>query len=365
MGAELAADVAPTVLTLHADVISRSVDEFIELVIRLISEPTFDERELGKLLRETQSELIESRDSDRALASRHFRRVLFEGHPYGRQTVGRLSTIPCITRADVEDRYRRSFVRGNLAMAFAGDITETRAHELAERIAASLPNGPRSTLVPPPPPSRPGRRLVFVDKPERTQAQLLIGTIGSHPRDPDHIALHVATTILGGTFTSRLMQEIRAKRGWSYGAYARLPYDRERDAFSLWTFPTARDASACITLELELLDAWRAHGISSRELSFVKRYLVRSHAFDVDTAQKRVHQKLDIELFDLPSDYHSKYREHVQAVTVEAANRAVTERISVDNLVISVVGTYAEIGHAVAQSIPRLDNVEVVAYDRD
>jgi hypothetical protein len=130
------------------------------------------------------------------------------------------------------------------------------------------------------------RRLVFVDKPERTQTQILLGEVGSHPRDADHISLHVATTIFGGTFTSRMMKAIRSERGWSYGAYARLPYDKERDAFSMWTFPAAKDAAACITLELELLNAWRDKGISARELAFAKRYLVRSHAFDIYTPQR-------------------------------------------------------------------------------
>jgi len=192
-----------------------------------------------------------------------------------------------------------------------------------------------------------------------------MGEVGSHPRDADHIALHVATTIFGGTFTSRMMRAIRSERGWSYGAYARLPYDKQRDAFSLWTFPAAKDASACIALELELLEAWREKGITPKELAFAKRYLVRSHAFDVDTPQKRVHQKLDVDLFDLPADYHANYIGHVQAVTLDTANEAVRRRVSSDDLVVSVVGTHAEIGEAVASAVPGLSKVEVVAYDAE
>src|SRR5262249_26831861 len=127
----------------------------------------------------------------------------------------------------------------------------------------------------------------------------------------------------------------------------------------------AKDAAACIALELELLSTWLGQGITERELAFAKRYLVRSHAFDVDTAQKRVHQKLDVDLFDLPPDYHTGYIDHVQAVTTAAANDAAKRRVSLGDLTIAVVGTRSEIGDAVAGAISDLSKVEVVAYDAE
>ncbi len=210
----------------------------------------------------------------------------------------------------------------------------------------------------------PGRHLVFVDKPERTQRQMVIGGLGTDVRDPDHIPLVVANTVFGGTFTSRLMQEVRAKRGWSYGASSRVGFDRQRDAFTMWTAPAATDAASCLALELELLHAFRSEGITQAELDFVKRYLVRSHAFEIDTARKRVHQRLEVELFGLPVDYHESYLPKVEAVTVESANEAVTARLSEDDLVIGVAGTHAEIGEAIAKAIPGVGGVMVVPFLR-
>ena len=365
LGAEFSADVSSSVVTLHADVISRSLDAMVELLATMMAEPTFDEVELGRLLRETQGEIVEARDNDRALATRHFRRLVFEGHPYGRRLGGTITSIGTITQRDVEAHYRRHFKRSNISIAFAGDLDEQRARALTERLVSGLADGNGVESEVASPASRGGRRLVFVDKPERTQTQILMGDVGSHPRDPDHIPLHVATTIFGGTFTSRMMRAIRSERGWSYGAYARLPYDKQRDAFSLWTFPAAKDAAACIKLERELAEAWREQGITHRELAFAKRYLVRSHAFDIDTPQKRVHQKLDVDLFDLPADYHEKYVDHVQSVTLDEANDAIRRRVSDADFVVSVVGTHAEIGDAVQAAIPGLGKVEVVAYDQE
>ena len=84
---------------------------------------------------------------------------------------------------------------------------------------------------------RAGRRLLVVDKPERTQTQILVGTLGTSPHDDDHVPLVVGNAVFGGTFTSRLMKEIRSKRGWSYGASARAGIERQRQSWVLWTFP--------------------------------------------------------------------------------------------------------------------------------
>jgi zinc protease len=365
LGAEVSADVSSSVITLHADVISRSLDRLVDLMATMMAEPTFGEVEIGKLLRETQGEIVEARDNDRSLGTRHFRRLVFEGHPYGRRVGGTIPSVLGLTQADVRAHHARHFTRSNIAIAFAGDVREGHAAKLSERLVSALPAGATAPETIAPPDRHGKRRLVFVDKPERTQTQILLGEVGSHPRDEDHIPLHVATTIFGGTFTSRMMKAIRSDRGWSYGAYARLPYDKQRDAFSMWTFPAAKDAAACIALELELLQAWREKGITARELAFAKKYLVRSHAFDIDTPQKRVHQRLDVDLFDLPADYHEKYVDHVQAVTLEEANEATRRRVSTDDLVVSVVGTHAEIGEAIANAVPGLAKVEVVAYDAE
>ncbi len=259
--------------------------------------------------------------------------------------------------------YARTFTRENAVVAVSGDVTEAEGHALAERLLHGLPEGARVPDPVPPPTARPGRHLVFVDKPDRTQTQMVIGGLGTDAHDADHVPLFVANTAFGGTFTSRLMQEVRAKRGWSYGASSRVGFDRQRDAFTMWTAPAAGDAPACLALELDLLHTFREGGVTEEELEFVKRYLVRSHAFDIDTARKRVHQKLEADLYALPEGYHERYVEHVLAVDRAAAHTAVRARLSEDDLVIGVVGTYAEIGDAIAKAIPGLASVTVAPFD--
>lgn len=365
LGAELGLDVGPSSASLHGQVIRRNLRPFCELLARLLGRPTFADDELGRLKRETKAEIVEARDNDRSLASVAFRRALFAGHPYGRGAAGRISTIDTIEKDDVLGTYRRVFVRGDLVVGFAGAITPEEAHEMGALLAAALPEGAPAPFELPEPPAPAGRRLYFVDKPERTQTQILIGGLGTSAHDADHVPLLAATAVLGGTFTSRLMREIRSKRGWSYGTSARLSVDRRRHAFVMSAAPGAADCAPCVALELQMLEEFVEKGITARELGFIKNYLVRSHAFEVDTASKRLHQALDVELLGLPADYHARHVEHVRAVTLDQANAAVAARLSAKDLVVAVVGTAGDLLDELTSSIPGLAGHEVLAFDRD
>jgi zinc protease len=363
LGAEISAEVATSTTAVYGQVLSRNTGAFLELLARVLSKPTFPEDEFSRLVRETKAEIIDARDNDRALADRFFRRTLFDGHAYGRTIRGTEASLATLTTAEARAHHLRHFVRGNAVVAFAGDITAEEAERQAEKLLSGLPDtpSPKDPLVEPKPLT--GRHLVFVDKPERTQTQILIGALGTSAHDEDHVPLSVANAIFGGTFTSRLMKEVRSKRGWSYGASSRLGLDRHRHSFVLWTFPAATDAAPCIALELELLERLVESGVTSRELSFMKRYLSRSHAFEIDTAQKRVHQELDVELLALPADYHHAWLRKVDAVTVEEANAALKRRLAPANLLVTVVGTAKDLLPKVREAIPGLASERTVPYD--
>ena len=365
MGAALGLDIGHGSTALSGTVLERSFDAYMQLFQQILTEPGFAEDELERLKRETLAELREILDSDQQLAQRWFLRSLLSQHPYGRTVVGSQKTLAAITLADVQACYRRHFTRENVMFSFAGAVDRARVERAASAIWQALPAG---GVVPPPPPeptTLPGRRLVFVDKPERTQTQILIGGIGGHPSDPDYFPLMVANTVFGGTFTARLTQEVRAKRGWSYGAYSSLGYDRRRQAFSMWTFPKADDAAACVALELKMLADWWREGITREELDWAKRYLTQSHAFSCDTAAKRVGLELDELTSDLPPGHYANYVAHVGDVTLERANQAIQNRISLENLTIVVVGTHALIGDGLRSAIGELTEERVVPFDAD
>jgi zinc protease len=365
LGGEMAVDTSASTVAIHGQVISRNLDAFVDLIAKLVATPTFPDDELQRLKRETVAEIIESRDNDRVVAQKAFQRALFGGHPYGRNAGGTTASVESLTRDDVLGFYRRYVVQGNAVIAMAGDVTAEQATQVAGKLVAALPPGKATADDVPEPVMPAGRHLVVVDKPDRTQTQILVGTLGTSPNDADHVPLVVANAVFGGTFTSRLMREVRSKRGWSYGASARTVIDRRRQAWIMWTFPAAEDAPACLKLTVELMEAWVKGGVTPREVAFIQRYLVRSHAFDIDTAPKRLHQALDVELLGLPADYYTGWTDHVKAVTVETASEAVKRRIRTDDLLSVVVGTASQILAKLEGTVANLVDTKVVAFDAE
>jgi zinc protease len=365
LGASIGIDVGHSSVMLHGTTISRSLDAFADVLIDILARPGLTESDFRRLQRETEAELIESRDDDRTLVRRAFRRYVFDSHDYTRASGGTVHSVNGLAPEDVHVLLGRTLTTGNLLMAFAGDIPPERARTLAGRIAEALKRGPRVADTVGEPTIPRGRRLVVVDKPERTQTQILMGGLGTWPGDSDHLALHVANTAFGGTFTARMTREIRSKRGWSYGAYSNVPFDRHRQAFSMWTFPKADDAAACVRLELDMLSEWHARGITRKELTWAKRYLTRSYAFAVDTPAKRVGLAAESEIYGLPDGYHEEYVDRIQAVTLQQANEAVRTRIDPSSLLVAVVGTAQAVRPALQDAIRDLQSVQIVPFDTD
>ena len=253
--------------------------------------------------------------------------------------------------------------RGGAVVAFAGDVDESRAATLADRLLARLPEGAREPYPASEPERSAGRRLVVVDKPGRTQTQMAIGTLGTHPRDDDHVPLIVANTVFGGTFTSRLVQEIRSQRGWSYSTSSHVTSSRVRESFSIWAAPASEHAGPCLELALELFERFVDEGVDATELAFCQSYLRRSWAFEIDTAKKRLQQRIERSLLDLPDDYHERFVERVEATTVADANAAVRARLSPKDLWVSVVASDAELGATLEAAMGEVAERVVDPYD--
>jgi zinc protease len=364
-GAELSTQADATSSYLQATVLRRNLEPFLELMHDIVTAPRLPSDEVLRVAREIRAELIDAHDDDRALAGRYFRQALFAGHPFGRPSYGTPATMARLTRNDAFHAWERAFRRNNVLIAAAGDVRPAELERFARRTEEALPASHAAHIeVREPTPVR-GRHLVIVDKPERTQTQVYIGNLGTRARDRDHAALIVANTIFGGTFTARLTREIRSKRGWSYGAASRLGRDRVRDAWSMWTFPSATDAPACIALQLKLLERLIEHGITARELAFAKSFLTKSYAFETDTPSKRLWQSLDQRLVDLPKRYFADYLARIEAVTLDEVNSALRRRLNADDLVLTVVATASQSRVPLERAIKNLASTRVVPFDAE
>ncbi|MEM9489600.1 MAG: insulinase family protein, partial [Myxococcota bacterium] len=189
------------------------------------------------------------------------------------------------------------------------------------------------------PPMPRGRRLVVVDKPERTQPQMLIGHLGPRHGSADSLAFSVAETVFGGMFTSRLMQEIRVARGWSYGAGCSLLRSRGAHWFRINLAPSADVAAEALALVLRMTGDLAERGITGDEFDFAVSYLRGSLPFHLATARQRVRNALQGQIFGLPDDLVDTMPERLAALTVDEVNRACRTWLRPDDALSTVVAT--------------------------
>jgi zinc protease len=363
MGAQLSIGAGASYLGVSGVVVERNVEEFFQLIGELLTAPAFRPKDLAQQKRETLASLEQLCDDDRSLCGRHFRALAMGKHPYGRPIGGSSKSVRAVQLKDIEAQYRKLITAKDLVIGVAGPLSGERVAELCDKHFSRLPRRAPVVEHVAEPEAPKGLRIVVVDKPERTQTQVAIGTTGTHSRDRDHVPLIVANTAFGGLFSARLTQEVRVRRGLSYGASSSVGVDRARELWSMWTFPSATDAVGCIELQLKLLADYVAEGPSERELQRAKSYLIKSHAFEIDTADKRLDQRIDEIVHDLPKGYHDNFLDQVRAVDRASAHAAMAKRIRVDALAMVVVATAKDIVPAL-KALPGVSSVDVVPFDR-
>jgi zinc protease len=340
LGAALEIGVSRDALSLSGLALARQLDHVIELAADVLAQPRFDPDEHARLLRETPQVLDEIRDDDSALATRWFDWLCCPGHAYGRSSLGNEGSLTRIERDAAIACWRREVVADNLVIGLAGDVDEARAARLVDRLTERLPaTGGHEIVLDVPPAVPPGRRMILVDKSDRTQAQLRIGHLAARYGAPGTAELAIAEAIFGGMFSSRLMQEIRVKRGWSYGAGCALRRSRLPHWFEIWMAAGIDVAGPAVALTLDLLADFAAHGPTDDEVDFARSYLVGAMPFHVATARQRMQLAVRDAVFDLPAGFTARLPEAFGALTASDVRAACKEHLRPDDAVTVAVTT--------------------------
>ena len=352
-------------VTFEIAVLKEKLEPALALVADVLLRPDFPRGEADKLKRETLAQLDELRDDDGTLARRYFQRALYGAHPYGRTVLGTETSIKALSLDGARDWHQKALVGGDMVFGIAGDVHAGDAAQAIARHFGALPTGESHVVERPVPPRRAGMRLTIVDKPERTQSQILMGQPAPRWHHPDFLALQVATTAFGGTFTARLMDEVRSKRGLSYGASARLGQGRGAKALVAHVFPSLEQTPETLELVLRLWREWVVDGVTAREVEFARGYLAKSFAFSVATPEDRLELRTALELAGMPRDFADTFAARVSKVERDDALRALKRHLSPGDLEITVVSTADELLPKL-QAAGLLDGVtvEVVPYDQ-
>ena len=195
-----------------------TLDDGIDLMALTLSSPRFDPEPMDRVRKQILSGIAQSETDPNAIAGKTWFARAFPDHPYGRTSDGTAETINAITVEDLRAAHTKLLTKADLKIAIVGAIDGTRAGEIVDRLIAGLPDGevvpaPMTETLPPA-----GVHVVEQDVP---QSVAIFGHKGLMRDDPDFITAFVMNYIMGGGgFSSRLMTEVREKRGLAYSVYS-------------------------------------------------------------------------------------------------------------------------------------------------
>ncbi len=343
---------------LYATSLTKHKEKLIELMTDILFNPAFPQDELDKLKKQTLSGLAASKDDPNAIAS-NVNGVLVYGkdHPYGEFTTE--ESVENITLEDTK-KYYDTYFRPNIGyLAIVGDITPKEAKKLIKKnfskweqgnIPAAkyeMPKAPENTYV------------ALVDREASVQSVINVAypvdlKIGSE----DVIKARVLNQVLGGGFSSRLMQNLREDKAFTYGARSSLSNDKLVGSFTASASVRNEVTDSAVYEFMYELEKINTEGVTQKELDAAKASIAGSFARSLESPQTVASFAINSAIYDLPADYYTNYLKKLDAVTLEDVKAMAQKYILPENANILVVGK----GEDVAEGLKQFG--EVKYFDR-
>lgn len=313
----------------------------LETMSAILQKPHFDENEL---LRERQRVLValhNQQESPSDIAELAFYEAVYGKHPYAIPPLGTEATIATITRDDLLNFYKKYYVAKNAVVVVVGAVDKKQAGKIADQLMSGLEEGQPAEDLP---------AVTALEKSDTvkkqhpsTQTHLWVGQTGKHRKDPDYFPLYVGNHILGGSgFGSRVVEEIREKRGLAYSSFTYFSPMRLEGPFIMGLQTKNEQAQQALEVLMQTLNEFIEKGPTEEELVSAKNNITGGFALRLDSNKDITEYVAMIGFYDLPLDYLTTFNSRVEAVTIGQIRDAFKRRVTPDKMVTVLVGDLAK-----------------------
>ncbi|HEX4959382.1 MAG TPA: pitrilysin family protein [Thermoanaerobaculia bacterium] len=312
----------PDVLRAFADVLRR---------------PTFDARKLEVARNQAIAEVARENDSPNEILTREFKKVIYGADsPYGRTAT--LVSLGKLGRTDLLAWHRDTFHPDRIILGLVGDFQRDDALRRIRDAFGDWPKGPAYTAPDVPYRKQPSPGVWFARKDDVTQSFVLMGHLSGLRSDPDFYALEVLNQLFSGSFASRLINDVRTRKGLAYAVQGQIDNGYDHPGMA-WVFVSTKTQTtgASIDALLEETRNLTAQPPTDDEVARAKQALLSSFVFNYDTRREVLTRQITLEYFGYPLDWLSRYRTAIDAVTTEQV-RASAKRLRAEDFAIVVVG---------------------------
>jgi zinc protease len=346
------------------NVMSAKIGPALEILSDVVRRPTFKEDEVERLRQQTLDDLTVELGQPGSIARYVAARVVFGDAPYGQPLAGTPQSIARIDRKDVVTYHGRFYRPDNAILVLGGDLKAANAFKLAQQYfgdwakpSTPLPVLPASKL-----PTSASPRVVVIDKPDAGQAAVLLARTGIQRKDPDYYQGLVANSMLSG-YSGRLNQEIRIKRGLSYGAGSTLDTRREVGPFLASAQTKNQSAAEVAGLLLSEINRLSSASVPDLELTPRKAVVIGNFARNLETASGLVSQVASLALYGISFDEINRYITNVQGITASDVQKFAGTHLAGSDASIIVVGNAKEFLPALRKQFPQVEVIPVAEMD--
>lgn len=346
------------------DVISSKISPALNILADVVRHPTFKDEEIERMRQQTLDDLTVELGQPGSIARYVASRVVFGDAPYGQPLAGTTETITRITPADFPKYHGRWYRPDNAILVLGGDIRAANAFALAQRYFGDWkkPAGSLPALPSPKPIESAGPRVVVVDKPDAGQAAVLAVRTGIARTDPDYFRGLVANSVLSG-YSGRLNQEIRIKRGLSYGAGSSLDTRRSVGPFVASAQTKNQSAAQVAELLLAEVSGLATAPVPEVELKPRKAVVVGNFARNLETSSGLVAQIASLALYGISFNEINRYIGNVESITASDVQKFASSHLDAKSTSVVIVGNAKEFLPELSKKYPQVEVIPMAELD--
>ena len=313
------------------------LEEALKLFLEIITQPSFPEDEFSHLKREKLYAIKTQDENPGHIAARTFNERIYAGHPYARQTIGTEESISALTLEDVRHYYQTYFVTSNMIIIAVGAVPRSELDAISHRISGAFPQGTPAGDAPSVQALKTAENISVAFPSD--QAHVKIGQPFIEAGHPDFFALQLGNHILGGGgFGSRIMDEIRVKRGLAYSARSYFNTKRQEGVFAVG-FQTRKDqVDMALDVARQILEDFVEHGPSQDEIKISLANIRGGFALNLGSNSAIMGTLGRIAVYGLGTDYLDTYLQNFDSLDAEAVHAAFKRNLFPDKLITVVVG---------------------------
>lgn len=331
-----------------------------KIISEIITRPSFNSNEIEKEKEKIISELRSQLENPSYIANQFFNKILFNGTPYSYSIQGTIKSLESISARQVRNHYKTYFIPNETIIFLYGDINKDDAASLIKNHFSKWQKGKSIHFEKSSAENINELKIVLVDKPGLTQAQIRAGSLGINQHNQDEIPILVANTILGDGFTSRLVEEIRVKRSLTYGARSSFTMYDETGKFLISTFTKNQTVDEVIKIILNELKKLKTEGVSDWEINKAKNYMIGELSRNLQSPEGFIDYFVQIFFYRKDLELINNFSGKIKSTSKNSISRIINNYFPSNNLLILVVGDSKEI----KRKLESFGKIQQISYEK-